>query len=89
MASMVASDSGSAVFEDVAVAYHHGVHEVGGDKRIAVGARHLFVDFRDHHEAVLGRGLDDVHRDAEAQVAVLVRRAGLDERNVERDPAKS
>ena len=61
-----------------------GVDLADVDEAVAAGYRHLRIDLRDHlARRVASRG-DDVHRDAERAVAVLIRRADHHQRGVQR-----
>ena len=57
-------------------------------ERIAERARHLVVHFGDHVPGAARRGQRAVDASAEAQVAVLVGRRGLDEGHVDRHLAR-
>ena len=57
------------------------------DESVAVDARHEPVDLGDDHPGVLRGRLDDVDADAEAQVAVVVGRGGLDQGHIDPDGA--
>jgi len=52
------------------------------EEGVAVDPRHVTVDLCDDHPGRLGGGLDDVHADPHAEIAVVVGQRGLQERHV-------
>jgi len=56
---------------------------------ITVGAGHVLIHLSHHQLRLLHGGQDDVHAYPQAQVAVLVRKRGLDEGHVHRDQLSS
>ncbi len=74
----------------VQVLGHGRVHQdgvvdpLGGDEAVATRAWHRRVDLGDDRRRRQHRGPGDVHRDAEAAHAVVVRRGHLHQRHVER-----
>jgi hypothetical protein len=56
---------------------------IDGEERVAVRARHVRVDLGDHEIGGVDGGADDVDGDAEADEAVAIRLAHLDERDVD------
>ena len=65
---------------------HEVIDFVHVDEAVAPGARHARVDLRDHQPGVVQPRAGDVHRNPQAAVPELVRRADLDQGHVQADP---
>ena len=76
------------VFHQRPVGRDKGVDAVKRHQVVAVGARHLFVDFRDDDPRRLGGGLGGIARGAERAKAMRVRRRELEKGDVELDRAR-
>jgi hypothetical protein len=66
---------------------HDVVNLAGGQVRIAIGPRRLFVDLGDNHSRLRDRGLLIIVGERKAVLPLIVRRAGLNEYNVGADGA--
>ena len=58
------------------------------EEAVAVGPRHVPVYLGDDQLGGFNRSLGDVHRDAQAAVAIVVRRADADERDIDREAVR-
>jgi hypothetical protein len=75
------------MFDEWTVRGHEGVDLGERQDVVAVGARHLVIDFRDHHAGGGGGGPGGVAGGPERAHAVAVGRRNLQQGHVKRDTA--
>ncbi len=80
----VVLDRGEGLHQRLVVG-HQPVDVIDVDEAVAPGARHARIDLRDHQTGVFQACPGDVHRNPQAAVAVLVRRAHLHDGGVQAD----
>ena len=74
------------VLEQVSIHGHHAMDPPRVDERVSVRPRHPRVHLGEHEVCRVHGRPDDIDRDAEARVAMLVRRAHLDQGDVDANP---